>query len=126
MYFETEFTGWLTDSLSQDIPDSVIAFSFNLYETAMTEGIKFGIELIGSGEFDESNPDWACDEVWEPETRGINIPIAYSGETWEECLQKLKELVISKLDSPVIGKLKLTQGVGIGFIDGDIEVIWKS
>ena len=125
MDFEAQFTAWLTDSLSQSIPDFVRAFSFNLYEPAMVDGVAFGIELIGSGEFDENDPDWPCDEVWEPETRGINIPVEYSGDIWEECLQKLKALVITKLDSPSMAELKTAQGVGIGFVDGDLEVIWK-
>jgi len=125
MDFESDFATWLASSLSQCIPDSVIAFSFNLYEPAMVDGVKFGIELIGSGEFDANDPDWACDEIWEPEIRGVNIPITYSGEAWEECLQKLKALVILELDSPETEILKSRRGVGIGFVGGDLEIIWK-
>lgn len=127
MDFESDFESWLNESLAQEIPSSVKAFSFNLYEPAFIDGVKFGIELIGSEAFDENDPDWACEEVWEPKTRGIYTPISYSGDTWEVCLEKLKALVIKQLgtDSPSIQLLKSKQGVGIGFVDGDLEIIWK-
>ena len=56
--------------------------------------------------FDEEDPDWPCEEVWEPEPRGIDIPVAYSGDTWEACLATLKALVLKQLetDSPAARK----------------------
>lgn len=127
MDFEKHFESWLNESLAQEIPSSVNAFSFNLYEPAFVDNVKFGIELIGAEAFDEDDPDWACEEIWEPKTRGIDIPISYSGDTWEACLEKLKTLVTKHLgtDSPFIQVLKSKQGVGIGFVDGDLEIIWK-
>jgi len=66
--------------------------------------------------------------VWEPKTRGINIPVGYSGDTWKICLKKINAFVLQQLetDSPFIQKLKSKQGIAIGFIDGDLEIIWKS
>lgn len=127
MDFEQTFASWLTSSLEEELPGSVKAFSFNLYEPALVDGVKFGIELIGAGEFNKDDPDWACDEVWEPETRGINIQVAYSGDQWEQCLQNLKALLIRTLDSdsPAVRKLKSSQGIAIGFVDGDLEIVWK-
>lgn len=127
MHFEQQFESWLNESLSQDIPATVKAFSFNLYEPAFVDDVKFGIELIGAEAFDEGGSDWACEEVWEPTTRGIDIPTSYTSESWETCLQRLKLLVLRHLDSdsPAIQKLKSKQGIGIGFVDGDLEIIWK-
>ena len=59
--------------------------------------MKFRIELIDSGEFDEDDPDWACDEVWVPVPRGINIPLTYSGDTWEQSGEILRENVLSAI-----------------------------
>lgn len=127
MDFEQKLKCWLDDSLAQDVPASVKAFSLNLYEPALVDGVKFGIELVGTGTFDEKDSDWACDEVWEPNPRGINIPIEYSGDEWEQCLQRLKALLVQLLgtDSASIRTLKSKQGVGLGFVDGDLEIIWK-
>lgn len=127
MNFEQQFATWLNDGFAGDIPDKVRAFSFNLYEPACIADVKFGVEVIGAGSFDEEDPDWPCDEVWEPQPRGIPIPLAYSGDTWEQCLRRVKALVVQTLggQSRAVQQLKSSQGVGIGFVDGDLEVIWK-
>lgn len=102
--FEKRFNSWLEACLGQAIPDTVKAFSFNLYEPAGDPVVKFGIELVAAGMFSEDDPDWACDEVWEPKTRGISIPVEFSGEEWQPCLQKMKALVLKQLgvDSPAV------------------------
>lgn len=127
MEFEKTFGSWLSNNLSQEILDSVRAFSFNLYEPAFVDGVKFGIELIGAGSFDEDDSDWVCEEVCVPTTRGINIPISYSSDSWETCLERLKILVIKHLSSNAVWsmKLKSRQGVSVGFVDGDIEIVWR-
>lgn len=95
MSFEPTFHNWLNKSLSKSIPRTVKAFNFNLYET----GSNFGIELIGASEFDADDSDWACQEVFEANPRSLEIPIEYSGQTWEECLVKMQSLVLSHLKS---------------------------
>ncbi len=127
MNFEEQFAAWLHESLAEDIPSDVEAFCFNLYEPAGQRDVKFGIELIGAGRFDETDPDWPCDEVWEPQRRGISIPRAYSGEDWEQCLGKLKALLERQLAGslPGVAPLKRARGIGIGFVDGDVEIVWK-
>lgn len=89
MDFEKTFISWLNDSLSQTVPATVKAFSFNLYELADDPDEPLGIELIGAGMFDEDDPDWACDEVWEPKIRVISIPAEFSGDTWEPYLENM-------------------------------------
>jgi len=128
MKFEKEFASWLSKALSDEVNPEVSAFSFNLYEVADEAGVKFGIELIGASTFDLNDPDWACDEVWEPKQRQLLIPIAYSGETWTDCLTKLKDLVIRSLAAPqdYAEQLKRVAGIGIGFVDGDLEIIWPA
>lgn len=128
MNFEQHFEEWLSKGLQTDIPDEVKAYAFNLYEVAAEEGVKFGIELIGAGEFDPEDADWACDEIWEPHQRQLLIPIEYSGESWDVCHERMKKLALTTLnsDEPLIQKLKATKGVGIGFVDGDLELIWLS
>ena len=99
MEFEQVFTAWLDSCFDQRIPDAVQAFSFNLYEPAGEPGVKFGIELIGAGMFDEESPDWPCKEVWEPARRRLSIPADFSGSDWESCLVKMKELVLNQIES---------------------------
>ncbi len=42
MDFKTRFELWLSSSLEEEIPNSVQEFSFNLFEPAFEEGVKFG------------------------------------------------------------------------------------
>jgi len=127
MAFEIEFNNWLQDALQQEIPTSVRAFSFNLFEYPEKEEAKFGVELVGTKTFNESDPDWACDEIWEPKQRKLEISILFSGGDWKQCQAKVKSLAVEFLrNGPGAGILKSRQGVGIGFVDGDMEVIWQS
>lgn len=121
MNFEKTFREWANKSLAEKIPANVKAFSFNLYET----GVDFGIELIGAGSFDVNDPDWATDEVFEPSQRRLEIPVSFSGETWEQCLENMRKLVFSYLNSnePGAKVLNQGQGVGIGFVDGDLRLL---
>lgn len=128
MEFEQSFITWLNSCLEPQIPDAVCAFSFNLNQPAFEPDVKFGIELVGAGTFDKEDPDWPCNEVWEPTNRGISIPLQYSGDAWEPCLAKMKALLLQQIesDSPAAKKMKSVSGVGIGFVDGDLEVLWMS
>ena len=125
MNFETEFNTWLTNSLAENVPSSVQAFSFNLFEPGPKDGVKFGIELIGADRFDKNDEDWACEEIWSPAQRQLFIPNEYSEDNWEECLKKLKALLIIYLETNSAGaaRLKSVKGVGIGFVDGNLDLV---
>lgn len=124
MNFEDTFKYWLENALQKGVPGSVKAFSFNLFEYPETNEVKFGVELVGTETFDESDSDWACDEIWEPEQRTLAIPISYSGKSWEDCFGRIKELVTALLNCGAVAVLKSRSGVGVGFVDGDIEIVW--
>ena len=128
MSFEEKFTNWLENSLAAVSSKKIKGFSFNLFEPAAIPGVKFGIELIGAQAFDKNDADWACEEIWEPPQRQLPIPIEYSGDTWEVCLDRMKKLVVKHLDSnsDTAKKLKAVEGVGVGFVDGDLEIVWVS
>lgn len=128
--FERDFRTWLASVLSQGVPDRVVGFTFNLFEcTTERDDSRFGVELVGTASFDPSDSDWACDEVWEPSGgRSISIPTAFSGESWEECLAKMKSLVTDLLDQQtnVSAQLRSVAGIGLGFVDGDLLLLGGS
>lgn len=98
-------------------------FSFNLIESCGD----FSIELVGTASFDEDDQDWACDEIFEPNRRAISIPEKYSGLQWEICLDNMQTLLIDYMKSNEKGALVLqrAEGIGIGFVDGDLIVVKK-
>ncbi len=114
-----EFETWIEAQLPKQWPSSVIAISFNLYESVSS----FQIEMIGSSKYNEQNPDWACDEVWVPNVRLCNLPIARE-VGWEDCLAQMKVAVQDYiLNSEKLNLFKSLEGIGIGFVGGDLEHI---
>ncbi len=128
MTFPEQFEDWLLQAFAFDVPEKIKAFSFNLFEPAFVEGVKFGVEVIGTSEFSPDDQDWACEEIWEPKHRQLNIPVSFSGESWEQCLvviQSLIEVFLAK-DNRAAIILKSRLGIGVGFVDGDLNLVWVS
>lgn len=98
---------------SEKIDDDIIALNFGLFEP-------YGIELIGSKEYDEEDDDWACDEDFVPEIESCpNINIS-EDEDWKDVLdimvKILKELVSELGDIDIFQNRNITTG----FDDGDL------
>jgi hypothetical protein len=115
---------WLDKALEQELPKSIIAFNFNLYEGS--EGT-YDIQLIGSDEFDEDDGDWACTDYCTTREDICYIKRTEDIDGWEEGLNYITKLVEQYLNE---GKnahiLKSSNAVGIGFVDGDIEIIYRA
>jgi hypothetical protein len=126
MNFSEEFNNWIVSALASEVPDTVVAYSFNLFELGPGEA-KYGIELIGSDEFATDNSDWACSEAWVADPRSISIPRAFANGAWEVCLDDVKGLLTNFLSksSATVAKLKEAKAVAIGFVDGDLESVWQ-
>jgi hypothetical protein len=126
MDFSEKIYTWLASALAQEVPESVVAFSFNLFELE-TADAKYGIELVGADEFDPDDSDWACGEAWVASPRSISIPNAFANGDWDDCLRDAKRLLSKILgeSSAPAAKLKEAKAVAIGFVDGDLELIWQ-
>lgn len=122
LYYE-EFSKWLEGNLEQ-LPSDVVAVNFNLYEGADQT---YDIQLIGTDAFDEEDEEWACEEIF---TTGENIfllPRTNDIENWEEGLSFIIKMVAKYLDNGKYANiLKGLQAVGIGFVDGDIELLYQA
>lgn len=126
MEFSENIERWIASALAVEVPQTVVAYSFNLFELASAEA-KYGIELIGAEEFDEDDMDWACDEAWVASPRSISIPREFADGTWEDCLCDTKQLLVKLLrkSSGAAAKLKEGKAVAVGFVDGDLDLIWQ-
>jgi hypothetical protein len=115
----SEFSSWVERVLEEDVPPSVVAYSFNLSEP-------WQVELIGSDRFDPTDPEWACPPEAFRSSRGALKLEEAPNQNWEAVLtsamQALSEYL--KLDSPGAGKLKSSQAVCVGFVDGDLHRVW--
>ena len=116
--FQSQFDAWLDRALSQPIPSSVIAFSFNLAEP-------WCIEVIGSDRYSDGDPDWACEESFRPKVESLALPKS-DGATWERVLENAKSIVSAYLDRPSAGStvLRRAEAVVVGFVDGELHRVW--
>jgi hypothetical protein len=116
------FEAWVNRALAQDIPEDVRALCINLYET----GDAFGLEMIGAPRFDSADADWACDEVFAYREDPLEIPAGRFDGKWDRCLAACTELLQGYLRSGAEAhRLESYDAVAIGFVDGDLEVVWK-
>ena len=117
----TKVENWLNNILAQEIPTEVAAFNFNLYED---EGSNWSMELVGTSSFDEEDEEWACDEVTDFETR--ENPLTWQKDAeWEEVLEEIAFVLKQYLNTGMYAEvLKAGKGIGVGFVDGDIEILY--
>lgn len=125
MSFDDSFNAWLRQSLETVVPASVRAFSFNLYESG-NDDAPFRVDLIGSPHFDVEDGDWACEEIWEATPRLLPIPATFSTNSWQTCLANVTALVLRALEDKTIGEiLRTREGIAVGFVDGDLDLVWQ-
>ncbi len=116
------FSNWLNKVLEQDLPKGIIAFNFNIYEGS--EGT-YDIQLIGADEFDENDQDWACTDYYTTGEDICYIKRTERIEEWEQGLIYIKKLVERYLSEGKNAEILISvSAIGIGFVDGDIEIIY--
>ncbi|MBR0342770.1 MAG: hypothetical protein IJH64_11100 [Oscillospiraceae bacterium] len=119
MYSEIE--SWLDNVLNTEIPDDTKGFIFNLYDDGDDN---WSMEVVATSRFDENDPDWGCDEIDDFGTR--DEPFSWEEQAgWETIQDKCSEIIAEYLSNgEYSGVLKKAEGVGVGFVDGDLEIIY--
>lgn len=111
---------WIDRVLEHNLPEQTTAITFNLYEN---ENNQWSIEMVGTGSFDIEDSDWACDEVFD--TRD-DLQLWTQESKWEVILQEAADEIKEYLEKGKYSeKLKGYEGVGVGFVDGDITIVYQ-
>lgn len=111
----------LENALETGISNEVIAFGFNLYDDG---DYNWSMELIGTSEFDVNDEDWLCSEVTDFDTRDEPFQWCQKAE-WNEILSDITWILKEYLNSgKYAGVLKEKSGIGVGFVDGDVEILY--
>jgi len=119
-----EFSKWIDKHLSEDLPDNMVAINFNLYEGST---YTYNVEIVGCGEFDENDSDWTCNEVFSTREDLFYITRTKAIAQWEQALSFITSIVEKYLrEGKHADKLKQYSAVGIGFVDGDIDILYRS
>ena len=111
---------WLDGVFDRSIPDGVVSVCFNLYEDG--DNI-WSLEVVGCSSFDSEDPDWACDEVTDFETR--DEPFTWTEEAiWEKVLSDITKILYQYIqEGKASGYLNSLDGVAVGFADGDLNIL---
>lgn len=116
-----DFNKWIDTVLEKDLPPETVAVAFNLYEDGDNN---WSVELVGTSIFDASDEDWVCDEVFD--TRDNTFE--WNQDTsWEEVLEEVTDILKKYLEEGKhADKLKMYQGVGAGFVDGNVWILYQN
>ena len=115
-----KLSAWLDDVFSREIPDGIVSVCFNLYE----DGENFwSLEVVGCSSFNSEDPDWACDEVTDFETR--EEPFEWTENAiWEQVLSDVTQLLYQYVqEGKASAYLNSLKGVAVGFADGDLNIL---
>lgn len=118
--FQEQFNAWIDKALSKPVPESVIAFSFNLAEP-------WCVELVGADDYSDDDSDWACPpEAFRAKVKKFGLRESEVGSKWEPVLEAAKLMVTAYLNRPSPGsdRLKKAVAVVVGFVDGDLHKVW--
>lgn len=117
---EKDFEKWIDMVLEEDFPEEVVAIGFNLYEDT---GNNWSAELVGTSMFDEDDEDWRCEEVYDTRENPFEW---HKDTTWEEVLDDVIDILKKYLEEgKYADKLKMYEGVGVGFVDGDAWILYQ-
>ena len=115
------FTTWLNEILKNPLPENTKAINFNLYEEENPN--TYGIQFVATESFDLNDDDWACDELF---SSGENMYFFINKNTWEDVLKETELNIKAYLDKGNYSSvLKNFEGIGLGFVDGDLIIIYN-
>ncbi len=120
---KTQLFAWLDQVLSRDIPSHTFGFHFNLYEDL--ESVH--VQLVGTGSFVVEPTYWPGEETFTTGEDVFVVPFSVAGATWQEWLKSIQTLLSEYLErGEQATVLRRFQGVGLGFVDGDMHVLLSS
>ncbi len=118
------FEAWLDNLLeNNDMPEKTKAFNFNLYEESIEDSV-YGVQLVACEAFDEEDPDWACEECWSSEEDIFCVELSDEEEKdWKAAQNLIKGWIDDYLEDGKYADILTSEPIGIGFVDGDLEII---
>ena len=120
---QAAFNKWIDAALSRKIPRNTAAFHFNLYEGRDS----VHVQLTGTKRFDAGSQDWPEECTFTTGEDIFEFPYSAVTAKWETNLKAsisaIRQYLSSGANAPV---LKSLEGVGVGYVDGDVHVVWQA
>ena len=115
------FNAWVDRVVNENRSTAAIAYNFNLYE----HEDEFAIQLVGTRSFNSQDGDWATDAAFTSSEDLFCLSHSDFGNGWRQGLVAAKSLVSIYLQHGEQAELmKGSEAVGVGFVDGDIEIVY--
>lgn len=94
--------------------EGIAALNFNLYKDFYPDKDKsWSMELVGTNSFDADDGDWACDEVYDFDTRENPFPWTENTE-WDIVLDKIVQILNRYMTKGLYAdRLKQYDGIGV-------------
>ena len=116
-----DFEKWVDGVFENEIPNEVVALNFNIYEDGND---CWSSDVVGTSSFDKDGDDWACDETTDFNTR--KNPFSWKEKTdWENIAAEVVDIIQRYLEvGRYAEELKGVGGIGTGFVDGDLTLVY--
>lgn len=121
------FAAWLDALLeNNEMPENTKAFNFNLYEESIEDSV-YAVQLVACDTFNENDSDWACEECWSSEEDIFCVELSDEEEKdWKAALSVIKGWTEEYLENGKYADILTSKPIGIGFVDGDLEILNKN
>lgn len=113
---------FIDEALSNSVPAETKGFILNLYDDGDNN---WALEIVATSRYDKEDPDWGCDELDDFGTR--DNPFTWEKEAdYYEIMQEMCGYLSDYLCSgKYADTLKAADGVGMGFVDGELAVLYE-
>ncbi|HEV2800713.1 MAG TPA: hypothetical protein VGW12_09460 [Pyrinomonadaceae bacterium] len=116
-----DFVGWLERvGKSRPKPRGIAAYNFGIFESESG----YIVYLVGSGEYDPEDDDWACNEDYVPREKYFELPRSFTGrKQWPGVQREVARLVKQFINSPEFKRSLLARAsaITVGFDDGELQ-----
>lgn len=118
-----QFCAWADAVLAAKPPYGIAAFNFNIYEGSESHHV----EIVGYPTYDPSDSDWACDDIFGSGKPRFELRHGIVGQGWEQALEVAKQFLQTYLatGSGWARRAQESLAVSIGFVDGDLHLVWS-
>ncbi len=110
---------WIKTIFEDKISESIIAINFGFFESE--EGNM--IYCVGSTEYDEEDPDWACNEDFVPTEKYFTPAEELMELDWEDFDSRMGKILEKALNDATFIPSSI-EAICCGFDDGDLTVLW--
>ena len=121
-----EFESWIDYLLeSSTMPEDTKAYCFNLYEE---EDNIYSLQIVAAGRYSDTDSDWPCDEVWSSGEDIFMIDISDEEIKDRQHAYEIFRSIVAEylLEGKYRYMLTSYLALAMGYVDGDLEIIYKA